>query len=266
MNKVILVVLDGLNADVAIHAMGFMQALCEQKQGRFYTLSCELPSMSRPLYECILTGVEPAKSGIYNNRINHLSQQKSIFHYARESGLRTAAAAYYWVSELYNHTPFDAAQDRHVANEALPIQYGHFYYEDHYPDSHLFDDAEHLRRTYDPHFLLIHPMNIDDAGHRTGLDSHAYRNSARMADMYLSPYLAQWITAGYQVLITSDHGMNNDLSHGGTLPEERRVPLYVFGDAFSMADTAIKQTQLCGTVCSLLGVQHDKPACPGLLK
>ncbi|MNP77203.1 hypothetical protein D3C76_1745770 [compost metagenome] len=69
------------------------------------------------------------------------------------------------------------------------------------------------------------------------------------------------------MLVTADHGMNNDRSHNGLLPEEREVPLFVLGDAFSFdADAAPKQTDLCGTVCELLGVPHDKPVCRELLK
>ncbi len=264
--KVILVVLDGLNADVAEHNMGFLQAMCQAKLGRFYRMQCELPSLSRPLYECILTGVTPVKSGIYHNGVSRLSQETSIFHYARKANLSTAAAAYHWVSELYNATPFIPRLHRHTANANLPIQYGHFYYRDDYPDSHLFDDAEHLRTAHDPDFLLVHPMNIDDAGHREGLDSIKYRNSARFADGYLSEYLNDWLNAGYQVIITADHGMNNDKSHGGILPEETTVPLFVFGDAFSFQDACVLQTQLCGTICHLLQVEHDKPICQALLK
>ena len=49
--------------------------------------------------------------------------------------------------------------------------------------------------------------------------------------------------------------------------EERQVPLFVLGDAFSLdADAAPKQTEICGTVCELLGVPHDKPVCRELLK
>ncbi|UOO80994.1 alkaline phosphatase family protein [Uruburuella testudinis] len=266
MNKVILVLLDGLNADTGRNCMGYLQALCQDQKGRCYTLECELPSMSRPLYECVLTGIAPHISGVYHNNIVRLSREQSIFHYARQAGLKTAAAAYHWVSELYNAAPFDAGRDRHTADETLPIQYGHFYYADHYPDSHLFDDAEHLRRAYAPDFLLVHPMNIDDAGHKAGFDSAAYRNAARKADIYLSHYLQTWLDDGYQVIVTADHGMNNDKSHGGILPEEREVPLYVFGSAFSLAGADIRQTEICGTVCALLGAAHDKPLCRELLR
>ncbi|WP_300651748.1 alkaline phosphatase family protein [Pseudomonas sp.] len=267
MHNVILVVLDGLNYEVARHALGHLQAYCGAERAALYKLDCELPSLSRPLYECILTGVRPIDSGVVHNQVVRLSNQRSIFHYARDAGLCTAAAAYHWVSELYNRAPFDAARDRHIDDPNLPIQHGHFYYADHYPDSHLFADAESLRLRHSPNFLLVHPMNIDDAGHKHGLDSAQYRNSARVADIILADYLQGWLDAGYQVLVTADHGMNDDRSHNGLLVEEREVPLFVLGSAFSLdRDARPKQTELCGTICQLLGAAHDKPVCRELLK
>jgi len=265
-HKVILVLLDGLSYSVAQHAMGHLHAYAMAERSVLYRLECELPALSRPLYECILTGIPPIKSGIVHNNVSRLSNQRSIFHYAHEAGLTTAAAAYHWVSELYNRTPFMAARDRLTHDPELPIQHGHFYWVDHYPDSHLFADAEILRLQHSPDFLLIHPMNIDDAGHKHGLDSAQYRNSARSADVILADYLQGWLDAGYQVLVTADHGMNNDRSHNGLLAEEREVPLFVLGDAFSLnPNVQPLQTELCGTICELLGVPHDKPVCRELL-
>nr|WP_288455170.1 alkaline phosphatase family protein [uncultured Pseudomonas sp.] len=266
-SKVILVILDGLNYEVARHALGHLQAYRAAGRAALYKLECELPSLSRPLYECILTGVAPIDSGVVHNNVVRLSSERSVFHYARAAGLSTAAAAYHWVSELYNRAPFVAARDRHTVEPELPIQHGHFYYVDHYPDSHLFDDAESLRLAHAPDFLLVHPMNIDDAGHKHGLNSSQYRNAARVADIQLANYLQGWLDAGYQVLVTADHGMNDDRSHNGLLPEEREVPLFVLGDAFSLSEAAApKQLELCGTICELLGVAHDKPLCRELLR
>ncbi|MDU9413983.1 alkaline phosphatase family protein [Pseudomonas sp. zfem005] len=266
-HKAILVLLDGLNYGVAQHAMGHLQAYCAAGRAALYKLECELPALSRPLYECILSGVPPIDSGIVHNDVSRLSNQRSVFHHARDAGLTTAAAAYHWFSELYNRSPFDAARDRHTEAPELPIQHGHFYWADHYPDAHLFADAESLRLRHAPDFLLVHPMNIDDAGHKHGLDTPQYRNSARIADIILAEYLQRWLDAGYQVLVTADHGMNNDRSHNGLLTEEREVPLFVLGDAFSLDGYAQpKQTDLCGTLCELLGVPHDKPVCRELLK
>ncbi|WP_295895625.1 alkaline phosphatase family protein [uncultured Vibrio sp.] len=264
-NKVILVVLDGLNYQVARDCMGYLNGLIEQQTATLYPLTCELPSLSRPLYECILTGVPPVLSGIVNNEISRRSTQESIFSLAREQGKVTAAAAYHWVSELYNRTPYHAVRDRYTEDETMNIQHGRFYHWDHYPDEALFLDAESLRLNHNPDFFLIHPMNIDDTGHKFGLDSQQYRNSARAADIYLSNYLSDWLNDGYQVIITSDHGMNNDLSHGGILPEEREVPLFVIGDTFSHQPASIKQTDLCGICCQLLGLEHSKPLSQAVL-
>ncbi len=264
-NKTILVVLDGLNYQVARDCMGYLNGLIEQQRATLYKLQCELPSLSRPLYECILTGVRPVESGIVNNYIERLSHHESIFSLAKSQGRVTAAAAYHWVSELYNRTPFDPIRDRFTNDQSLNIQHGCFYHWDHYPDEALFLDGEYLRRTHQPDFLLIHPMNIDDMGHKFGIDSQQYRNSARHADVILSNYVEPWLAEGYQIIVTSDHGMNNDLSHGGILLQEREVPLFVIGDKFSHQECHVSQTEICGTVCQLLKLDHNKAYTQGLL-
>jgi predicted AlkP superfamily pyrophosphatase or phosphodiesterase len=270
-NKVILVVLDGLNYQVAHDCMGYLNGLIEIHQATLYKVQAQLPSMSRPLYECILTGKRPVESGIVNNEVVRLSNHSSVFSLAKDAGLITAAAAYHWMSELYNRAPYDAIRDRVTNDETLNIQHGCFYHSDHYPDEHLFLDAEYLRRQYNPNFLLIHPMNIDDTGHKFGLDSSQYRNSARYADIYLSRFVPEWIDQGYQIIVTSDHGMNNDRSHGGVLAEEREVPMFVIGSQFAHRHVVEnieppKQTEICGLVCDLLGIEHhDKASCQMLL-
>ena len=258
-SKVILVLIDGLAWQTAHDCMGYLQGLCEAGQATLYRLTCELPSLSRPLYECVLTGTSPVESGIIHNSISRLSNQQSIFHLARSAGLTTAAAAYHWVSELYNRTPYVPIRDRLTSDISLPIQHGMFYHSDDYPDGHLLIDAEILRLRHDPDFLFIHPMNVDDAGHRHGYDSAQYRNTARRMDGLLSLDLPKWLSEGYQVLVTSDHGMNNDHSHGGIYPEERQIPLFTMGDRFGhQPGIAVRQTEICGIVADLMGIDHSK--------
>lgn len=256
--NIILVILDGLNAHTAEMCMGYLQAATQGKQGVYRRMECALPSLSRPLYECILTGVEPIDSGVVHNGVCRLSHGNSIFHRASQAGLTTAAAAYHWVSELYNRAPYDAPRDRHTADLSLPIQYGHFYSVDDYPDSHVFIDAESLRLRHVPHFLLIHSMNIDDAGHQHGGDSRAYRNATRHADGLLSRFLPQWLAEGYRVIVTADHGMNVDASHGGVLPEEREVPFFIFGQEANAQEAEIAQRDICTSICRWLGLPETE--------
>ena len=265
-NTVILVLVDGLAWQVGHDVMGYMQACRAAGLATLYRVESDLPSLSRPLYECVLTGATPVQSGIVHNHVQRLSNQQSIFHLARAAGLRTAAAAYHWVSELYNRAPYDAVRDRFTDDASLPIQHGIFYHQDSYPDEHLFVDAQVLRVRHKPDFLLIHPMGVDDAGHRSGLDSKDYRTSARRMDALLSRWMPIWLAEGCHVLVTSDHGMGCDGMHGGVLPQEREVPLWVLGQRFShKPDVQVRQTELCGTMAELLGVPHDKPLCTGLL-
>ncbi|MCM3038489.1 alkaline phosphatase family protein [Paenibacillus motobuensis] len=261
--KLIVVVLDGLRYDAARKHLGYMEHLVEQGEVNCYRVQSQLPSLSRPLYEVLLTGTHVARNGITANHIVRLSREQSVFHLAREAGLRTAAAAYHWVSELYNSAPFNPVADRHQHDDSRPIQHGVFYFEDHYPDSHLFIDAEHLRSAYDPHFLYIHSMNIDDMGHKYGGESKEYAASVRVADGILATLVPVWRSQGYHVVVTSDHGMNAMGHHGGTEPEERNVPLYVFGELPSpslMPDQtlAISQLHLAPLMCHYLGIKTSE--------
>jgi predicted AlkP superfamily pyrophosphatase or phosphodiesterase len=256
-NKLIVVVLDGLRYDAARKYMGYLEHLVEQRSLSCYRVQSELPSLSRPLYEVLLTGTPVSKNGITANHIVRPSHEESVFHLAVAANLRTAAVAYHWVSELYNSAPFDPLADRHQHNVMKPIQHGSFYFEDHYPDSHVFADAVYLRSAYDPHFLYIHSMNIDDAGHRYGGESKEYELSVRTADGLLATVLPIWMEQGYKILITADHGMNENGYHGGVTSSERDVPLYTFGvDALPLAkeDQPIPQLRLAPLMCHCLGL------------
>lgn len=227
--KLITVVLDGLRYGAARKHLGYIEHLVEEGEAACYLVQSQLPSLSRPLYEVLLTGTPASRNGITANHIARRSREQDVFRLAADAGLRTAAAAYHWVSELYNAAPFNPLTDRHQHDESKAIQHGAFYFEDHYPDSHLFLDAEYLRKTYDPHFLYIHSMNIDDEGHKHGGESREYEASVRRADGILAGLIPLWRGQGYQVIVTSDHGMTASGQHGGTDAEEREVPLYLIG-------------------------------------
>ena len=102
MNKVILILSDALRYDVAVANMGFLGHLVESKLASLYKIVGELPSMSRPMYETVHTGVPSSVHGVVANSIVRRSSMPNIFQSVSGTGKITAAAAYYWVSELYN--------------------------------------------------------------------------------------------------------------------------------------------------------------------
>lgn len=226
MRKLIFVLLDGLNNKQS-SLMGYMNALVKAGLAKKGKVLSEMPSLSRPLYETLLTGKTPIEHGIVNNSISRLSKEENIFSLCKKSGLKTGAAAYYWISELYNSAPFNKIEDTYTEDLNKNIQYGIFYTLDHYPDENVFLDGEYIRKRNIPNFLMIHSMNIDDEGHKNGSESSQYRNAIRNVDGILSNFIPKWIEDGYTIIITSDHGMSFDGNHSGNAQEESEVPFWL---------------------------------------
>jgi predicted AlkP superfamily pyrophosphatase or phosphodiesterase len=255
--KTILILSDGLRYDAAVAGMGYLGHLVESKLASLYKIKGEVPSMSRPMYETVHTGLPVSVHGVVSNYVVRRSTQPNVFQAARDAGKTTAAAAYYWFSELYNHAPYDPLDDREVDDETLLIQHGRFYMRDEYPDQELFQTAGHLVRRFEPDYLLLHPMGMDNMGETFGADSSQYRNQAIRQDMWLATLIAEWMERDYNILVTGDHGINADHLHGGTTPEVREVPLYLVRPGIAGAgDTGEtkSQLQIAPTLCSLLGV------------
>ena len=257
MNKIILILSDGLRYDAAVEGMGYLGHLVETKQSSLYKVIGELPSMSRPIYETIHTGLPSSKHGIVSNSVVRLSIKPNIFQLATCAGKVTAAAAYSWFSELYNRAPFNPVDDREVDNEELSIQHGRFYTRDEYPDAELFITAAMLVRRFSPDYLLVHPMGMDYHGEIYGPDSGQYRNQATRQDAILAPFILDWKERGYTILVTSDHGINKDKVHGGTTPEVREVPLFLIrpnGEELGDTKETISQLQVAPTICKILDI------------
>lgn len=265
MSKVILVLSDALRYDIAVANMGFLGHLVESKIASLYKIAGELPSMSRPMYETVHTGLPSSEHGIVANSMVRLSSKPNIFQVVKSAGKVTAAAAYYWVSELYNRAPYDRIEDKEVDNEKLTIQHGRFYTQDEYPDIELFMSAASLVRRFSPDYLLLHPMGMDYHGEKYGSDSKEYRNHAIHQDAWLAPLILEWMERDYTIMVTGDHGINKDGAHGGTTPEQREVPLFCIqpkGGALSVSkgkgrgDTGetISHLQIAPTILHLLEI------------
>ena len=258
MGKTIFILLDGCGFRSAGENLGYAEHLVEQKLGAKYRVHGELPSLSRPMYETLLTGLPVQRHGISNNFAVRRSTCESVFSLCRKSGLKTAAAAYYWISELYVRAPFSPLSDRIQLDSESAISNGIYYFEDCYPDSHVFADAEFLRSRCDPDFLMIHSMNIDDAGHHFTSESREYETAVAKVDTVISSFLPGWLELGYSVMITADHGMNGVGLHGGNSEIQRTVPLYLFASGVSAGDfsegTAVSELCAAPLLCRLLGI------------
>ncbi|MDR1856984.1 MAG: alkaline phosphatase family protein [Desulfovibrio sp.] len=251
MQNVILVLVDGLEAGTAHRCMSYMSALTEAGIARHTTLDAELPPLSRPIYATLLTGLPPTTTGVTGNDPPIATLPGTIFHKACRQGLRTAAAAFFWMSELCNRIPFDAARDRFSNDPNLPISHGLFYVSESYPDRECFLDAEALRRMCSPHLLLVHPMGVDTAGHACGVRSSVYRDAVRHVDDLLAAHLPGWLEEGFCVIVTGDHGMDEEGRHHDATALSRQVPFWMAGASLPIPAS---QHHVAGLMEKLLGI------------
>ena len=243
MNRVIFVLVDALGYETAVRTCGFLEHLTECGKIAKYRMQGELPSLSRPMYATLLTGLPAWQHGIVSNDTVCHCRKENVFSITRQAGLTNACAGYRWLSELFGNSEgvFDLSHDRFQMNGTRDIMHGIFYQEDEYPDSHLYADAEYLRGAFRPDFLMIHPMGVDSAGHRDGAESRLYEERALTSGELIALYWERWVSAGYQVVVTADHGMSQIGLHGGNAPIQRMVPLYICSERVRGGDWTDQQ-------------------------
>ena len=251
MNKIMLILLDGLNADTARTSMSFLELLRIRGLASFKIIRTVLPSVSKAAYATIVSGLDPLDHGLLRNDDRSTFKFETIFSRAAGAGLSTAAAAHAWFAEICNGQDPDHPSSRFCYDPLSPINHGLFYASDSYPDRELFADAEVLRQLCDPDLMLAHTMGIDNAGHLAGRDSDTYRRAARNADALLSRYVPIWMDAGYQILIMSDHGMDASGDHYDNTPENALIPLWGIGEAWQILPE--RPHEIAGMICDRLG-------------
>lgn len=257
-DRVVMVLCDGLGDGPAGDRMGYLEHLVEEKAASRYTSRAVLPTMSRPNYESLHTGVGPRQHGLVSNHTVQESTMPNVFALARAAGLTTAAVAYYWFSELYHRSPYDRVDHAEYDDGDAGITYGRFYQANDQPDSEVIVRAVMLARRYAPSYILAHPMGIDHAGHTSGRDSAQYNQAVSDLDGMLAMAIPAWLDLGYSVLVTSDHGHDEHKYHGGTVDEVRNVPVYTIrpsGTGRGRQDAMLSHLQVAPTLCRALGVE-----------
>ena len=74
-------------------------------------------------------------------------------------------------------------------------------------------------------------------------------------DAMLAGFLPRWREAGYEVMVTADHGQTGRGHHGGHEDEQQDFALYYFGAGNGpKEDVLLDQLQLAPTVLKRLGV------------
>jgi hypothetical protein len=232
--RVVLVIVDGLGLRHS-YKLPYLDEL--RAAGIDASATSHAPTISRPNYVSIVTGVPPKVSGVRNNFYWDRVELDSIMDRLRASGRETA-----YVSESSGGFAYMFSQD--VEDVAYAP----------WPDGFLSSTQLALRRGYP--LLIVLPGWVDDAGHLDGAESEEYRDAAELVDDQLRRGLASLDLSTDAIIVVADHGHIESGGHGGVEDEVLDVPLIMAGAGIrrgAMVRNA-RLIDISPTVAALLGV------------
>ena len=236
-NKVILIICDGMRADTAFQEFGYVNSLCDNTNiGVRLTSIVDNPSVSRTNYETLHTGVPALVHGITSNLLaNKSKMERNIFSEVTKANKTTAVVGSSWFYDLYGKDKYLYLKHKEINKDDNEIiTHGRFFSDDVPSEvdssveglAHTFQISDFLLNKYHPDYLLIHVMTPDTVGHRDGVGKE-YVKAVSHIDSVLGALVPRWLEMGYDIVITSDHGMDMNDNHGGSKCEVMRAPLYI---------------------------------------
>ncbi|QPC85552.1 alkaline phosphatase family protein [Mesorhizobium sp. NBSH29] len=265
--KLLVIVLDGLPWRNWGKFMGNLEGWVQSGEAQKWKMRSVLPSTSGCCYASIHTGVPPQVHGILSNDVRFRVSQPDVFsEVTKASGVTGAVTHSYW-SEFFNRAPFDFIRDIEYDEPGGPITHGRFHTMTGYnlinqttpSDADLFATLTMLTERFALDYGILHTCTLDSMGHRFGHDCGEMDHALFVMDAQLAAFLPRWREAGYEVIVTADHGQTDRGHHGGHDDEMQDFALYYFGSAKGpRADTLLDQLQLAPTILKRLGL--DAPA------
>jgi hypothetical protein len=239
--RVVIVVIDGLGAD-AFDARWRESPLADAPW--HVTLDSGVPSRSRPVYHELLTGVPAWASGIRSN-VYAKGRADSVADRVRAAGGKVAwmLEEVPWFCDLFCAPGDIVVEGREVESPAAFAR--------------VWDAA--------PALIVVHLVDVDEAGHQHGADSPAYEEASRHAFATVAALrdVTRSKPGANDVLwlVGADHGHTAHGGHGGPEPEVRRVSWIAFSNAPFHADwgaAAVKPmtpvASLAPTIAKVLGI------------
>ena len=262
--RLLLIILDGVPYANWRRYFGNLEGWVQAGQARVWRMRSVLPSISASCYASIHTGLPPQVTGVWGNEFVSRLDHPDIFSEVTKSGGLTGAVAHSFWSEFFNRAPFDPVRDlEYDEPDQGPISHGRFHTMTGYghdnqmtpADVDLFATLTMLCERKGIQYGMLHTCTLDSMGHRFGHDCTEMDNACEAMDVMLQPFLARWRAAGYEVIVTADHGQSVRGHHGGAGEDQQDFALYYFGSANGPPqDALLDQLQLAPTILSRLGV------------
>lgn len=261
--KLLLIILDGVPYRNFRRLFGNLEGWVTSGEARVWKHRAVLPSISASCYASIHTGVSPQEHGCTGNGNVFRMSHPDVFSQVRQGGGVTGAVAHSFWSEFFNRHPFDYVRDvEYDEPESETINHGRFHSMTGYghanqmtpSDVDLFATLTNLCLRFGLNYGMLHTCTLDSMGHRFFHDCQEMDHACAVMDEMLAPFIPKWRAAGYEVIVTADHGQDERGHHGGHGPLQQETALYYFGEGDGpAADTVIDQLQLAPTILSRLG-------------
>ncbi len=264
-NKLLLIILDGVPYRNFRRLFGNLEGWVDSGDARVWKHRAVLPSISASCYASIHTGVAPAEHGCTGNGNVFRLKHDDVFARTRKAGGVTGAVAHSFWSEFFNRHPFDYVRDiEYDEPDSKTINHGRFHTMTGYglinqmtpSDVDLFATLTNLCLRFGLNYGMLHTCTLDSMGHRFFHDCQEMDHACAVMDEMLAPFIPKWLAAGYEVIVTADHGQDERGHHGGRGALQQETALYYFGPAEGPPeDTVIDQRQLAPTILKRLGAE-----------
>jgi predicted AlkP superfamily pyrophosphatase or phosphodiesterase len=262
-NRLLLIVLDGVPWRNWRRLMGNLEGWVQSGEACVWKMRSVLPSTSACCYASIHTGAPPQEHGILSNENRFRVALPDIFSEVAKAGGKTGAVTHSYWSEFFNRFPFDLVGDLEYDGPDGPIHHGRFHTMTGYngvnqmtpSDVDLLATLTMLTKRFEIDYGILHTCTLDSMGHRFGHDCIEMDQAVYAMDAMLAAFLPLWREAGYEVMVTADHGQTGRGHHGGHEDEQQDFALYYFGTGKGpKEDLLLDQLQLAPTVLKRLGV------------
>lgn len=247
-SPIVLVVLDGAARDF-LYSEAFSPRIVGRwrKGGLRYTAArCVKPTVSAPNYFSILTGAPPFLHGVTNNERRFRDCQKIVplFPALSEAGLTSCVIGFHWYKDmLEGHSRYvpaeccEKADSREVASALLDL----------------------IAQDRLPFFTLAHFLAPDSAAHAGGYTGGpGYSSAIGEIDVIMDEILGELQKHYPQALLilTADHGMSADGTHGGADRDSLEIPLYLFGPGMAPAVSRrrVHNIAVAPSICAVAGI------------
>ncbi len=262
--KLLLLIIDGVPWRNWRRFFGNLEGWVETGEAQVWKIRAPLPSTSASCYASIHTGVVPAVHGSTGNNNVFRLNIPDIFSEVRKAGGVTGAVTHSFWSEFFNRAPFDPVRDiEYDEPESESINHGRFHTMAGYwsanqmtpSDDDLFATLAMLTERHKLNYGILHTCTLDSMGHRFKHECEEMDGACFVLDAQLAPYIKRWRAAGYEIMVTADHGQSDRGHHGGKGEDQQDAALYYFGTAKGPdPETLLQITQLAPTILGRLGV------------